>query len=483
MKRLCPALLLLSAGLLAAPGQAGQQASALPELGDSASASISPEREYRLGRAFLRQLRGHTPTVSDPVVQDYLERLCYRLAFNSPLQQPDLSLVIIRDRSINAFAVPGGVIGVNVGLLLTAENEAELASVLAHELGHLSQRHFARQLADSKQSQWLYLAGFLSTLALAAAGDGQGAAALSASTTAAMVDQRLSYSRQYEQEADRIGMQTLADAGLDPHAMPAFFQRLERETRMSSSIPEFVLTHPLTGSRIADTFNRAERYPKRQAQDSLDYQLARLRFRVQFMPENFNAVAHFQRLLADNDAASDRGRLNRLGLALAQLRRRQYAAARDTIAPLLAGEAPRTDFIAAAAEIEMAERRHADALRLLEPALALNPDNYPLLMYYARAQIGAGHPQQAISRLEALARERGDDIQIWRMLIDAHTGAKNSLGVHRSRAEVHFLSGDDERALEQLKLAADSVKGNYPLTAKIQKRMREMEKAKGDMKL
>jgi len=131
----------------------------------------------------------------------------------------------------------------------------------------------------------------------------------------------------------------------------------------------------------------------------------------------------------------------------------------------------------------MAERRHADALRLLEPALALNPDNYPLLMYYARAQIGAGHPQQAISRLEALARERGDDIQIWRMLIDAHTGAKNSLGVHRSRAEVHFLSGDDERALEQLKLAADSVKGNYPLTAKIQKRMREMEKAKGDMKL
>lgn len=478
--KLLPPLLLL-AGMLAVPAAAEPHAGELPELGDSAS--ISPAQEYRLGRAFLRQLYGSTPTVSDPIVQDYLERLSYRLAFNSPLPQPDLSLAIIRDRSINAFAVPGGVIGINVGLLLNAETEAELAAVLAHELGHLSQRHFARQLADNKQNQWLYLAGFLSTLALAAAGDGQGAAAMSATTSAAMVDKRLSYSRQYEQEADRIGLQTLADAGLDPHAMPAFFQRLERQTRMASSIPEFVLTHPLTGSRIADTFSRAERYPKRQYRDSLDYQLARLRFRVQFMPENFNAVAHYQHLLDKDNASADRVRLNRLGLVLALLKARQYAEARAAVAPLLVGEAPRADFVIAAAEVELAERRYAEALRLLEPALALSPDSYPLLMYYARAQVANGQPQNAIGRLEALVREREDDIQVWRLLIDAYTGAKNSLGVYRSRAEVYFLSGDDEHAQEQLKLAIDSVKGNYPVTARLQKRMREMEQAKDDMKI
>ncbi|MDF3029624.1 MAG: peptidase [Moraxellaceae bacterium] len=481
MNRLLTALLLLCA--LSAPAGAERQGSELPELGDAVSATISPEQEYRLGRAFLRHLRGSTPTVNDPLVQDYLERLCYRLAFHGPLQHPDLSLVIIRDRGVNAFAVPGGIIGVNVGLLLTAENEAELGSVLAHELGHLSQRHFARQLAESKQSQWLYLAGLLSTLALAAAGDGQSAAAMSATTTAAMVDKRLSYSRQYEQEADRIGMQTLADAGLDPHAMPAFFQRLERQTRMSTSIPEFVLTHPLTGSRIADTFNRAQQYPKRRYQDTLDYQLARLRFRVQFMPDSFNSVAHFQRLLANDDAKADRARVNRLGLVLALTRQKQFAEAREAVAPLLAGDAPRADFVIAAAEIELAERRYAEALRLLEPVLALNPDNYPLRMYFARAQIANGQPEQAINRLEALARERDDDIQIWRLLIDAYTGAKNALGVQRSKAEVYFLSGDDEHALKQLQLAADSVKGNYQITAKIQKRMREMQQAKEDIKL
>jgi predicted Zn-dependent protease len=119
---------------------------------------------------------------------------------------------------------------------------------------------------------------------------------------------------------------------------------------------------------------------------------------------------------------------------------------------------------------------------LLEPALALNPDNYPLLMYYVRAQIADGHPEHTISRLEALARRREEDIQIWRLLIDAYTAAKNSLGIYRSKAEVFFLSGDDEHALEQLKHAADSGKGNDPLTAKTQKRRREMQQAKDNMK-
>jgi predicted Zn-dependent protease len=481
MKLLLPALFLLSAVLADTAAHAAPQGSELPELGDSVSSAISPAQEYRLGRAWMRQLRGRTSTVGDPVVQDYLERLSYRLAFNSPLQQPDLSLVIIRDRSINAFAVPGGVIGVNVGLLLNAETEAELASVLAHELGHLSQRHFARQLAESKQNQWVYLAGFLSTIALAAAGDGQGAVALGMSTQAAMIDKRLSYSRQYEQEADRIGLQTLAGAGMDPNAMPTFFQRMERQSRMAGAVPEFLLTHPLTGSRIADTITRAQRFPRKLAQDSLDYQLARVRFRVQFASEG-NVVPVFQRQLAGVDPKTDRARINRLGLALAHLRERQYDKATEAIAPLLAEEPQRADYVAVAAEIELAQRNYAAAVQLLEPALAVNPESYPMLMYYARARIANGQPGAAITRLEAAARERSDDAQIWRQLIDAYTQDKNALGVYRSRAEVYYLNGDDEKALEQLRLAADSVKGNYPMTAKLQKRMREIEQEKEALK-
>ncbi|HET8731469.1 MAG TPA: M48 family metalloprotease [Moraxellaceae bacterium] len=475
MKSLLNALPLMLALAAAAPAVADVQASELPDLGDGAAVGITPEQEYQLGHQFLRQLRHEAATVTDPVVQDYLERLSYRLAFHSPLQHPDLTLVILRDRSINAFAVPGGVIGINVGLLLNAETEAQLASVLAHELGHLSQRHFIRRIADSKQNTWMTLAGFLATIALASTGDAQGAAAAATATQAAVVDRNLAYSRQFEQEADRIGMQTLVDAGMDPHAMPEFFQRLERQTRMSGTIPEFVLTHPLTAARIADTYNRAQRYPEKLAQDSMDYQLARLRFITSFMPDSSGAAAQFQRQMTGLDPSTDRARLNRFGLTLALLRDRQYDRAREALAPLLQGANVRTDYVIAGADIDLAERKYTEAAHLIQPTLALNPDNYPLLMYYARAQISDGHPEVVLGRLEALARERPDDPGVWRMLVDGYTASKNSLGVYRSRAEAYFLNGDDERAVEQLRLAADSVKDNYPLYAKIRKRMREMQ--------
>ncbi len=480
MKRLLPFFLLLLA--TTAPVRAGQGSNDLPELGDDASSVISPEQEYRLGRAWMRQLRGNTPPVNDPVAQDYLEHLCYRLAFHSPLQNPDLSLIIIPDKSINAFAVPGGVVGINIGLLLNAETEAETASVLGHELGHLSQRHFARQLAAQKQNQWLYLGTLLASIALAAKGGGDGAYALGIGAQAAMVDNQLSYSRQYEQEADRIGMQTLVDSGMDPHAMPQFFQRLQRQSRMVGNIPEFVLTHPLTESRIADTMARANQYPQKLPQDSLEYQLVRVRMLANYMADSGRGVSYFQQQLVDLNPKTDRARSNRLGLALAFSRDRQYDKAREALAPLLQENPLRVDYVVAAADIELAERKYDAAIRLLEPALALNPDNYPLLVYYARAQIAANHPEQVTERLEAAARERSDDPLIWRLLVDAYTASKNTLGVYRSRAEVYFLNGDDQHALEQLRMADNSVRDNYPLSAKIQKRMREMQQAKGDLK-
>lgn len=465
-----------------AMGSSKPAGTALPDLGDDVSGIVSPEQEYRLGRAWLRQLRGSTPAVADPLVQDYLEHLSYRLAFHSPLRNPDLSLIIIPDRNINAFAVPGGVIGVNIGLLLNAETEAETASVLAHELGHLSQRHFARQLAAQKQNHWLYLGSMLATIALAAKGSGEGAYALGASAQAAMIDRQLSYSRQYEQEADRIGMQTLVDSGMDPHAMPIFFQRLMRESRMVGSIPEFVLTHPLTESRITDTQSRASQYPQRLAQDSLSYQLVRVRLMANAMGDSGRGSAFFQQQLAGLKADSDRARINRLGLALALLRERQYDKAREALAPLLADEPQRVDYVVAGADIELAERRYEAAIILLAPALALNPGSYPLRLYYARAQIASHHPEQVIERLEATARERPDDPQVWRLLVDAYTASKDTLGIYRSRAEVYFLHGDDQRALEQLRLAANQVKDNYPLASRIQKRMREVQQAGADLK-
>lgn len=460
-----------------------QAESDLPELGDNTSSVVSPDQEYRLGRAWIRKLRGSTPTVNDPIVQDYLERHSYRLAFNSPLEHPDLTLIIVNNRQINAFAVPGGVIGVNAGLLLHAETEAEFSSVMAHELGHLSQRHFARMLADSQRSQWVYLGAMLASIAVAAAGEGQGAYALGASAQAAAIQNRLSYSRLNEQEADRIGMQTLANAGLDPHAMPRFFQRMERQSRQVGAIPEFVLTHPLTQSRIADTFNRANQYPRKLTEDSLDYQLARLRMLVQFMEDTGRASIHFRQQLKHEDTLNDAARINRLGLTLALLKEKQPAQAREALAPLLADDPQRVDYIIAAADIEMSERRYAEAIGMLDKALQLNPDSYPLLMYSAKAHILNENADAVIERLEAMARERNDDAQLWRLLVDAYVGTRNPLGVYRAKAEVFYLNGNEDKALDQLKLAATEARNNYPLTAKIQKRMREIEQSKQDLKL
>lgn len=477
MKRLIALLLILLTTIT--PLQAiAISSNELPELGDDASSIVTPEQEYVLGRGWMRQLRGSVPSANDPLAQDYLERLCYRLAFHSPMVHPDLSLIIIKDKQINAFAVPGGVVGINVGLLLYAENEAEASAVLAHELGHLTQRHFARQLAASKQNQWLYLGTLLASIAVAAAGDAQGAYALGATAQAAMIDNRLSYSRQYEQEADRIGMQTLVDSGMDPHAMPSFFQRLQRQSRQVGNMPEFVMTHPLTESRISDTINRANQYPQKLGQDSLDYQLVRVRMATTYLSDSSRGAAYFQQQLLDTNANTNSARVNRLGLTLAFLREREYTKAREALAPLLIDDPQRVDYIVAATEIDFAERQYEAAAKRIEPQLIRNPDNYPLLVYYARAQIADHHPERVIERLETAARERSDDPQIWSLLVDAYTGSKNTLGIYRSKAEVYFLSGNNEKALEQLQQAATSAKNNYPLNAKIEKRMREMQPEK-----
>jgi predicted Zn-dependent protease len=457
-------------------------ASPLPDLGDDVSNLVSPEQEYRLGRAWLRQLRGTTAAVADPLLQDYLEHLIYRLAFHSPLKNPDLTLIVIPDRTINAFAVPGGVVGINVGLLLNADTEAETASVLAHELGHLSQRHFARQLAAQKQNQWLYLGSMLATIALAAKGNSEGAYALGIGSQAALIDRQLSYNRQYEQEADRLGMQTLVDSNMDPHAMPLFFQKLLRDSRLVGNVPEFVLTHPLTESRIADTQNRASRYPQKLAQDSLSYQLIRVRLLANLLNDTSHNASFFQQQLASSAPHSEKAQINRLGYALTLLRDRHYKSAREALAPLLTLDPHRVDYIIAAADIELAERHYDDALTILQPALSLSPKNYPLMMYYARCQTLAGHPELAIERLEAAVKDRPEDPQIWRLLVDAYTAARDPLGVYRSKAEVFFLTGDTQRALEQLQLAIKQVNENYPLVSRIQKRIQEIQQSERDLK-
>ena len=272
----------------------------LPSLGDSSSSMISPEQEHQLGRAWLSILRGQVRQLEDPLLKDYVENSVYRLAESSQLNDRRLEFIILASPQLNAFAAPGGIIGVNGGLLLHAQTEAEYASVMAHELAHLSQRHFARGLEAQKRMQVPFMAAMLAGVVAAAAGGGDIGMAAIASTQAAAIQEQRRFSRQNEQEADRIGLLNLYKAGFDPNAMPSMFERLMRQYRYDRMPPEFLLTHPVSESRIADTRNRAEQYDGQGTVDSLYYQLIRARIQLTFEGTPGLALKRFRSMLAED---------------------------------------------------------------------------------------------------------------------------------------------------------------------------------------
>ncbi|WP_287812462.1 M48 family metalloprotease, partial [Pseudomonas sp.] len=272
MSLLRPTLLTLAC-LLALPGHADD----LPSLGDASSAIVSPQQEHDLGRAWLGMLRSQVDQLSDPQLKDYVETTVYRLAESSQLQDHRLEFILIDSKELNAFAAPGGIVGVNGGLFLNADTEGQYAGVMAHELSHLAQRHFARGVEEQKRMQMPVMAALLAGIVLAATGGGEAGMATIMGSQAAAIQSQRAFSRENEAEADRVGLVTLQKAGYDPRNMPDMFEKLARQYRFDAKPPEFLLTHPVTEARIADTRNRAEQFPHGGVEDSLRYQLIKKR--------------------------------------------------------------------------------------------------------------------------------------------------------------------------------------------------------------
>jgi len=208
--------------LLMTSFNASRANSTLPSIGEGTSpASLAEEK--RLGQTWLRLYRRQVPISSDPYIIDYTEKLLLQLAAKNPEAGDEFSLVIVRNPALNAFAVPGGIIGVNTGLYNYAQTEDQFASVIAHELAHLSQRHYARGVEQQKGQQLLGMAALLGSLIIAATGGEEAGIAAIQATQAGIIDQQLRFSRTFEEEADRIGMQTLVKAGFDAHSMADMF--------------------------------------------------------------------------------------------------------------------------------------------------------------------------------------------------------------------------------------------------------------------
>lgn len=442
----------------------------LPSLGDASSALISPQQEHQLGRAWLSLVRGQVSQLSDPQLKDFVESSVYRISETSELQDRRLEFVLLDSPQINAFAAPGGIIGVNGGLFLYAQTEAEYASVMAHELAHLSQRHFARGLEAQQRMQIPMMAGMLAGIVAAAAGAGDLGIAAIASTQAAALQEQRRFSRQNEQEADRIGLVNLEKAGYDPRAMPSMFERLMRQYRYDRLPPEFLLTHPVSESRIADTRNRAEQYQGGGTSDSLRYQLMRARVQVIYEETPGLAAKRFRAMLTETpklDAA-------RYGLAIAQIKRSQHQQARETLQPLLSKAPNDIAYNLAQIESDLAANRLPEAQSRVERLLELYPKNYPVNQARVDLLMKQGRIQDAERALDQLLKRRDRDPDIWYLVAEVRGLNGNTVGLHQARAEFFALVGDYDEAIEQLDFAKRRISNNFQLASRIDARQREL---------
>ena len=465
----CLLLLILA---LSGVGMASDPAP-LPELGDPAGGLLGPEQEYRLGRTWLRQLYGRLPVLQDPLAQEYVESLVYGLASHSDLREPDLAIVVINSRDINAFAVPGGVIGLNAGLIIAAEREDEVGAVIAHEIAHISQRHFIRRYADSQRVNRAMLAAMLASMAVMIGGNADAGVAGLMASQAAAIQQQLAYSRHHEREADRVGMQTLTSAGMDPEAMPRFFERLQRNQQFAGRPLEFLSTHPITEERIADSRARAVTLASGQHRDSDSFHLVRARLLAGFFATPEAAVQHFASLYRGGNSIQQQAA--GYGLAISAIRARQYPLAASTLMTLQRQFPDQHWYRLADAELLQARDMHDEALSQLQGLSRLMPGNYAVTAMTAHSLIRSGQPADAARKLEPLLRQRPADVGLWQLAADAWGHSGDLAMAHLARGEALFLSGADERGIEQLKFALEYSKDNFPLHSRIKARLREMD--------
>ena len=463
---------LLGAALVlpALPGQADDGYN-LPTLGDTSSSIMSREQEYQMGRTWLTMLRGAVRTLEDPQLKAFVENRVYALAETSQLSDRRLAFVLIDSPQLNAFAAPGGVVGVNGGLFLHAQTEAEFASVMAHELAHLSQRHFARGLEQQQKMQVPFMTAMLASIVLAAAGGGDAGFAALASTQAAAIQEQRRFSRQNEQEADRIGLTNLVAAGYDPLAMPNMFERLAQLSRFDSTPPEFLLTHPVSQSRMADTRNRAAQLPSGGEDDSVEYQMMRARVQIHYESSPGLSAKRFRVLLDEHDGKHNAARY---GLAMALTRSGQHAAAAEALAPLLR-EQP-NDVTVAMAQVEIDTNRGelSAALSRTHELMRIHPGSFPLQFTEADLLLKQQDYAAAEKSINRLAAQRTDDPDVWYLAAEIRGLAGNILGVHLARAEYFMQTGDTQQAGEQLDLALKRANGNFVVSSRIRERQEEL---------
>ena len=456
----------------------------LPDFGDAAEEELSPAEERVLGEAFMRAVRARLTLVDDPLIEQYVRSLGYRLVASSDRRDLGFTFFVVEDPSLNAFAAPGGFIGVNSGLIAATRSESEFASVLAHEIAHVTQRHIARTIEHGNRSNLPVLAGILAAV-IVGTQDVEAGQATAAAVIGSSAQRQINFTRQNEMEADRVGIRMLADAGFDPREMAGVFEKLQNAARFSQRPPEHLSTPPVTTNRIAEARDRAARLPYRQHESSESYYLVRAGLRVR-------TAADAQRVLeqlVDESATGQAQSIaaNTYGQALAMVRLGREEEARGLFERLIESDPDNPVFRAALAGNA---RRTGDlprALALYEEGLELYPDDRGLVRGRAAALNEAGRPRDTLSLIDDYGQLYTLDAAMYRLRADAYEKLGRALESRADLAEHLYLTGRLNGAIQQLRLAlrdreqsraegqAGSKDRDFYRVARIEARLEELE--------
>jgi predicted Zn-dependent protease len=444
-----------------------------------AQSDFTALQERRLGENIMREVRADRGYYDEIEATDFINNLGNRLASNSPEARQNFDFFLMRDNQINAFALPGGFIGVHTGLILNAQSESEVASVLAHEIAHVTQRHIARMIAQQKQTTIASLAA-LAVAILAARASSEAAQAAIAFGQAGAIQSQLNFTRDNEREADRVGLQILERSGFDPRAMPIFFERLQRATRIyEGGAPSYLRTHPLTFERIADVQNRVEPLPYRQVPDSLEFQLIRAKLRAELDAPR-EALAFFRESLAERRFLSEPA--SRYGLTLSLLRAEDYANARKEFAALHQSVPANAIVETLGCRVKFAAGDANGAASCYQEALRTFPHYRALTHDYADVLLRTGQADAALKLVEGRLRVQTEDHRLYLLQARAYAMLNKRLAHHRAQGEAYARMGNIAGAVEQMQLALKSGDGDFYLTSSTEARLRELRRLNDEIR-
>ncbi|KFA97237.1 beta-barrel assembly-enhancing protease [Vibrio sp. ER1A] len=418
----------------------------LPDIGTAAGATLTIDQELIYGDAYMRMIRASSPIVNDPVLNEYVDSIGHRLVSSANDVKTPFTFFMIRDRNINAFAFFGGYVALHTGLFLHAHTESELASVMAHEIAHVTQRHLARRMEDEARRSPATVAALVGSLLLAIAAPQAGMAALTA-TTAGSMQASINYTRSNEKEADRFGIATLARAKFDVNDMPRFFGRLADEYRYASKPPPMLLTHPLPEDRITDTRERAQSYPPLRVQPSINYHLARARIVARYAGiKSASAMDWFERTA--RKAGPKIQDSFEYGKALVYLDTNKLDDAEAILDKLLKKDPNNNFYLDAASDLYIAQKQPEKAAELMKEVLTVKPNNPVITINYANALLKGEKYKDAIQVLQRYTHEHPNDTNGWHLLSEANIKLGNSAEDLAARAEILALNAQWDKSIQ-----------------------------------